>query len=77
MDKNGQNRGGAREKVHKKVRLEYWDIFQNQSQTIASLVKQNQSLENQLTEQWEQRIIEFQEREKFKDELNKLRGMNS
>jgi hypothetical protein len=65
MDKNGQNRGGAREQVHRKVRLEFWDLFERQSETIATLVEQNHILEKQLSEQWEKRIMEFTEKEKL------------
>ena len=40
--KSSENRGGAREQTHRKVRLEFWDMFSKLVETNHILTKDNE-----------------------------------
>ena len=43
---------------YRKVRSEFWDLFERQAESINTLVVQNYKFERQCTEHWEKRLLE-------------------
>jgi hypothetical protein len=62
---------------YRKVRSEFWDLFERQAESINTLVVQNYKFERQCTEHWEKRLLESVELEKKDKRILSLEHKNA